>query len=232
MLFDFDNTLSDHHSAQAEAVPALLVAHGVEPKHAAELVPVFSEVAQPLWRDLEAGKLTLDTLNHERFRRFVDRIDHDGTLDPDLLAAEYLDRLSRAGHLWPGAIELLEGLRGRVEIGLITNGYAEVQRPRLEHFGLTKFFDSITVSSEIGHAKPSREFFDHALELHGSPEPATVLVVGDSLVSDIAGGAAAGCVTCWFNPAGAPTPDAASGGPRIDHVATTLDQVATLALSP
>jgi 2-haloacid dehalogenase len=222
VLFDLDDTLSDFESAQRAALPGLLADHGVA--DGAALIPTFKQLAAPLWKQLEAGELTLKTLNGERFRRLVEHTGID--LDPAVLAPQYLSWLGRSGELWPGAIDLLEQLHGDVALGLVTNGYAEVQRPRLERFGLTRYFSSVTVSSEIGHAKPSQAFFDVALDAHGNPDPSSVLVVGDSLTSDIAGGFAAGCATCWFNPTGKDLPDA----PRIDHVATTLADVAAVVL--
>lgn len=222
VLFDLDDTLSDFESAQRAALPALLADHGVP--DGAALIPTFKQLAAPLWRQLEAGELTLETLNGERFRRLIEHTGLD--LDPAVLAPEYLSWLGRSGELWPGAIDLLDQLHGDVALGLVTNGYSEVQRPRLERFGLTGYFSSVTVSSEIGHAKPSQAFFDVALDAHGNPDRAEVLVVGDSLTSDIAGGFAAGCATCWFNPTGKEVPAA----PRIDHVAATLADVAAVVL--
>lgn len=217
MLFDLDNTLSDFDSAQRAALPGLLAEYGVTDgdRH----LPTFKRLAAPLWQQLEAGQLTLETLNDERFRLLIEHTDLD--LDPNDLAPKYLEWLSRSGDLWPGAIELLDELHGHVVLGLITNGYAQVQRPRLQRFGLEHYFESVVVSSEIGHAKPSAGFFDAALGSLGNPDPSTVLVVGDSLTSDIAGGDAAGCATCWFNPNGHPTPAA----PRIDHTAVTLADI-------
>lgn len=222
VLFDLDNTLSDFSSAQRAALPALLADHDVP--DGAGYLATFKRIAAPLWEQLEAGQLTLDTLNDERFRLLIEHTDLD--LDPTVLAPQYLAWLGRSGTLWPGAIELLDLLHGEITMGLVTNGYAEVQRPRIEKFGLGQYFASVTVSSEIGHAKPSQAFFDVALEAHGNPDPSTVLVVGDSLSSDIAGGAGAGCATCWFNPNSQPAPDA----PRIDYVATSLADVASVVL--
>jgi 2-haloacid dehalogenase len=222
VLFDLDNTLSDFDSAQRVALPGVLAAHGVT--DGASHLPAFKELAAPLWRQLEAGELTLETLNEQRFRLLVEHTGLD--LDPSLLAPQYLDWLGRSGELWPGAIDLLDRLNGEVGMGLVTNGYAEVQRPRLARFGLGAYFSSVTVSSEIGHAKPSQAFFDVALAAHGNPDPATVLVVGDSLSSDIAGGAAAGCATCWFNPSGSAAPKS----PRIDHVARSLAEIGSIVL--
>jgi 2-haloacid dehalogenase len=221
VLFDLDNTLSDFTSAQSEALPGLLAAHGVA--EAESYLPTFKRLAEPLWEQIEAGTLTLDTLNGERFRLLVEHTDID--VDPSVLASKYLGWLSTSGRLIPGAIDLLEALHGTVRMGMITNGYAEVQRPRLERFELTHYFESVTVSSEIGHAKPAQAFFDVALRQLGNPDPATVLVVGDSLSSDIAGGANAGCATCWYNPADHPRPENAVG---IDHMITDLAELPNL----
>lgn len=222
VLFDLDNTLSDFESAQRVALPSLLADHGIADGE--RLIPAFKQLAAPLWGQLEAGELTLETLNDERFRQLVEHAGLD--LDPTMLAPQYLAWLGRSGELWPGATQLLDRLLGQVDMGLVTNGYSEVQRPRLDKFELNRYFSSVTVSSEIGHAKPSTAFFDIALAAHGNPDPSTVLVVGDSLSSDIAGGVAAGCATCWFNP----TRKAVPISPRIDHVAMTLADVGSIIL--
>lgn len=221
VLFDLDNTLSDFTSAQTEALPGLLAAHGVA--EAESYLPTFRRLAEPLWNQIEAGTLTLETLNGERFRLLIEHTDID--VDPSVLASKYLGWLSTSGRLIPGAIDLLETLYGTVRLGMITNGYAEVQRPRLERFELTHYFESITVSSEIGHAKPGQAFFDVALGQLGNPDPATVLVVGDSLSSDIAGGANAGCATCWYNPTAKPLPEDAGD---IDHMVVDLAELPNL----
>ena len=221
VLFDLDNTLSDFTSAQTEAFPGLLAAHGVA--EAESYLGAFKRLAEPLWKQIEAGTLTLDTLNDERFRLLIEHTDID--VDPSVLAAEYLGWLSKSGRLIPGAVELLQALHGSVRMGMITNGYAEVQRPRLERFELAHYFESITVSSEIGYAKPGQAFFDVALGQLGNPDPATVLVVGDSLSSDIAGGANAGCATCWYNPSGEPLPENAAD---INHMVNNLAELPNL----
>lgn len=229
VLFDLDETLSDFASAQAEAFPALLADFGVTGSDAmsGDYLTVFKNGAEPLWRMLERGETTLDTLNVERFRRLIDATDLE--MDHELLAVAYLQRLATSGRLIDGAVEVLEALAGRVRVGLVTNGYAEVQRPRLAHFGLTHHFDPIVVSSEIGVAKPSAEFFGVALDRLDRPDPERVLVVGDSLTSDIGGGAAAGLGTCWYNPHARPVP---ADAPRIDHSISHLGQVVSTVLQP
>ena len=233
VLFDLDNTLSDFSWSEREALPGVLDQFGVDcsGESAGRYLAVFKQLAAPLWHRLERGELQLDTLNDERFRLFVAATGID--VDPALLAPAYLGWLSRSGGLLPGARELLDELHGEVRLGVVTNGYSAVQRPRLANFDLEKYFEAVVISSEIGHAKPSIDFFAVAFDQLGDPDPGSVLVVGDSLSSDIAGGANAGTATCWFNPLGAPPPATptgpASSGLNSSGPVSCLDPVVRLA---
>jgi 2-haloacid dehalogenase len=80
----------------------------------------------------------------------------------------------------------------------------DVQRPRLAMTPVADMFDHIFISEEIGAAKPAAAFFDAVFDQLGQPARETVLVIGDSLTSDIDGGNGYGLDTCWFNPQGRP----------------------------
>ena len=54
----------------------------------------------------------------------------------------------------------------------------------------------------MGVAKPAKEYFDKVMSLVGADDRTKILIIGDSLSSDILGGNNAGIDTCWFNPAG------------------------------
>jgi 2-haloacid dehalogenase len=85
-------------------------------------------------------------------------------------------------------------------LALATNGIAEVQRRRFSKSALKNFFKAVVISDEIGVAKPAAAFFEIVFARIGNPPKKSVLMVGDSLSSDIAGGAGFGIDTCWFNP--------------------------------
>jgi FMN phosphatase YigB (HAD superfamily) len=95
-------------------------------------------------------------------------------------------------------------LHQRFRLALITNGLHDVQRPRLENSPIRDFFEMVAISEEIGAAKPDPRFFDYVLQKIGNPSRSDVLVIGDSLTSDIQGGMNAGLDTCWYNPSGIP----------------------------
>jgi putative hydrolase of the HAD superfamily len=103
-------------------------------------------------------------------------------------------------YLIDGAEEVLVKLRPDFGLAIITNGLKDVQRPRFARSSIGKYFDVLIISEEVGAAKPDPAIFDFAFELIGQPSRTEVLIIGDSLTSDMAGGAGYGIDTCWFNP--------------------------------
>jgi 5'-nucleotidase len=106
----------------------------------------------------------------------------------------------------PGAMNLLNALKGKVKLGIITNGFVELQEARLQRMGLKNHFDVLVISEQVGVAKPDPKIFDYALSLMGNPQREKVLMVGDNPASDILGGVNAGLETCWLNLDNKPAP--------------------------
>ncbi|MGK0390368.1 MAG: 2-haloacid dehalogenase, partial [Maribacter sp.] len=98
-----------------------------------------------------------------------------------------------------GSIELLESLKNKVKLAIITNGLKEAQRPRIKKLGIGKYFEAIIVSDEIGISKPHKGYFDIVMETCGNPPKNKVLVIGDSLNSDMKGAINYGLDSCWCN---------------------------------
>ena len=97
-------------------------------------------------------------------------------------------------------MEAVADLAVRHRIALLTNGLADVQRPRLAAAGVAEHAEVVVISDEVGAAKPDVAIFDAAFARMGSPDRREVLMVGDSLTSDIAGGTAYGLDTVWIAP--------------------------------
>lgn len=98
-----------------------------------------------------------------------------------------------------GVIETLNALYGKVKMGIITNGFTELQQKRLDNTQTSHFFDIVVISEQIGAAKPDRQVFDYAFALMDEFDRTKVLMVGDTLASDILGGNNSGIDTCWLN---------------------------------
>lgn len=86
-------------------------------------------------------------------------------------------------------------------MGIITNGFQALQQKRLENTQTAAFFEWVVVSEIVGVAKPDPAIFEYALAQMGEPvERSRILMVGDTLASDILGANQAGIDSCWFNP--------------------------------
>lgn len=199
LFFDIDGTLLDFALAQKNALKAL---H----RHTGSALPpeefrrLYNSVNHALWAELEAGKISAEGLKSERFRRFAPLI--DSALPPREMSDFFLESLAGESHFIEGAAELLRDLAGRYPMAVITNGLTRVQEARQDRPEFREAFGSVVISEKAGVAKPGREIFEMAAAELGIALNKRVLMVGDGLGSDIAGGIAAGISTCWFNPGG------------------------------
>jgi len=200
VLFDADGTLFDFEKAEIEALERTLAEFGYEPEP--KYIPVYREINKQIWRDLEQGSISPDLLRTRRFESFFEATGIDAA--PDSFSERYLTNLADGADLIEGAEETVRTLYGRVGLIVITNGLREVQRSRLAKSAVSEFFSAVVISEEIGAAKPDGRIFDAAFEKMGNPQKRDVLIVGDSLTSDIKGGSDYGIDTCWFNPTGKP----------------------------
>ena len=134
----------------------------------------------------------------QRFDRFFEAIGIEG--DSEATQAMYNHNLGIGHYFIPGAVELLEELSQSYKLYLVTNGNESVQVPRLKSADIGHFFDGIFISQRIGYDKPRIEFFDACFAQMPHYEKDEMIIIGDSLTSDIKGGINAGIHTCWFNP--------------------------------
>lgn len=196
ILFDLDETLLDFGAAERYAFDALLKEFALVDD--GTYLSTFSFINHQTWAEMEQKLITLDQVKVLRFQRFIERFSLP--FEPDVMAFEYLRKLSENHTEIPGAMNLISSLAGNYRLGLVTNGLSEVQKPRLQNSGLDLYFEHIFISEELKHAKPSHEFFRLVFEKFQNPDKSRALIVGDSMSSDIKGGIDYGIDTCWFNP--------------------------------
>ncbi len=196
LLFDADNTLLDYNRAEQYALGNALSDYGLSLTE--HMLDQYRRINKSCWDALEAGRIDRETLRYLRFQAFFQSIAVD--VDPVSFSRQYTGRLSEAGFLIEGATEVLDHLGAHYPMGLVTNGLAEIQRPRLQAAGLNAYFDLIVISDEIGYYKPQSGFFEHTRQALSGPAPDQVLVIGDNLNADIRGAQDFGWHACWYNP--------------------------------
>lgn len=202
LLFDADNTLFDFDAAQDFSLTRTLMHYGLEPT--AERKNRFKAINAALWASFDRGEISQEALVVERYARFLAQEGVEGN------PAEWNDfglhRLSESPVLLPGAEKLIYKLSDRYILCLVTNGVAFVQRRRLDNCPLGRFFgDRVYISGEMGCQKPEKRFFEKVLEdLGATKQKGKVLVIGDSLSSDIRGAFNAQLDSLWFDRTGSP----------------------------
>ena len=195
VLFDLDHTLLDSHASEQAAFDTTMRSIGVEPT--VEVFDTYDRLNQALWRLVETGRLSPNDVKVRRFEQLLGELDAVG--DPVEMGATFVAGLTDHGDLYAGARELLDALLGTVRMAVVTNGIGHVQRGRLERLELERYFEVVSVSGELGMSKPAPAIFDHTLAELRVTDRSNVVMVGDSLASDVAGGLNAGIDTIWFN---------------------------------
>ena len=204
VLFDVDDTLLDFGKAEAAAIRKTFERIGIPVTD--ELIRRYSEINAQQWSRFEKGEITREKLLTERFDILFSEL---GINVPSEMAQASYEYLLGIGHYFvDGAEELLEALKDKYELYIVSNGNASVQDRRLKSAGIVPYFREVFISERVGFNKPSAEFFDACFEHIPGFEKDKAVIVGDRLSSDILGGINAGVKTCWFNPRGdAPDPD-------------------------
>lgn len=196
VIFDLDSTLFDSELSERQALSATFEKFGINATD--EILQIYRNFNSQLWMDFEKKKIELVDLRTERFRRLCEEFDFD--LNASGLADIYEKNLGNYGGLYDGAEELLNTAKNKSKVALITNGLESVQKARLSNYELEKFFDVTLISGECGLSKPDSLIFQHCLDLLGHKDKASVIMIGDSLSSDIRGANNFGIDSCWFNP--------------------------------
>lgn len=192
ILFDADETLFSFNSYLG--LKPLLSRYGVAFSEGD--YEAFQAVNKPLWVEYQEKKISALELQTRRFAH----LSHLTGQDPLVLNQELMAEMALVSEPLDGVLDMLATLFGKVKMGIITNGFHALQQKRLDNTGTSKFFETVVVSEVVGVAKPAPEIFEYAFAQIEPLEKDKVLMVGDTLTSDILGGNQVGIDTCWFNP--------------------------------
>jgi len=203
VLIDLDETLFDFRRAGHEALEASFRAAGLILTDG--WYRLYYATNAELWREVEEGRTSVTALRVERFRRYFSRLGL--AIEPAAFAAGYEERILSVTYHIEGAVEAVREIAGMAEIVLITNGISHVQRARINRSPIAHMIRAVVVSEEAGVSKPDPGIFSLAAGCTACTDRSRMLMIGDSLASDIAGGVAFGIDTCWFNPAGSSATD-------------------------
>lgn len=197
ILFDADETLFDFKRSESYAFENTMLEFNIEYNEDHHL-KLYSDINSAIWKEFEIGAITQEKLKVERFRRLSNKLNIK--FDEIEFAKSYMKHLSCASFLYDYSTTLIENLYRYYKLFIVTNGLTDVQNKRIRKSTIAKYFDDIIISEEVKVAKPDPKIFQLALNNVDYSNKRDLLIVGDSLTSDIQGGINFGIDTCWFNP--------------------------------
>lgn len=201
ILWDIDGTLLDFLIAEKTAINKCFETHGLG-VCSPDMLERYSVINRKYWEKLEKGELTKPEVLVGRFQEFFAK---EG-LPVEMAESfndEYQNRLGDTCVFCDKGDELVRTLKAQgYKQYAVTNGTQTAQRRKLKNSGLDKILDGVFISDEIGIEKPMIGFFDKVWEQIGVCKKDEVMIVGDSLTSDMQGGNNVGITCCWYNPKG------------------------------
>ncbi|MBL7845026.1 MAG: YjjG family noncanonical pyrimidine nucleotidase [Cyclobacteriaceae bacterium] len=224
IFFDLDHTLWDYETNALETLTELYDQHQLHNLGVVtfdEFLRHFKEVNRQLWHLYDHGKITSEVIRSERFKQILEK---SGVQNNELsltLSEQYLNECPRKGHLMPHALETLDYLSERYALTVITNGFEDIQRIKILTSKIESYFDHIVTSQKAGYKKPAPEIFQYAMNMNGIDSKACVMI-GDNLLTDIAGAKNAAIDTVLFNPEGV------EHEAEVNHEIRSLKELCTL----
>ena len=222
LFLDLDDTILDFQKAEHVALSKTLREFGLEPTET--VLKRYNLINKAHWEALERKELTREQVLVGRFQVLFGEMGI--TVEPVSVARSYEDNLSVGHWFLPGAEEAVESLSKKYKLYLASNGTAKVQAGRLKSANISRFFEEVFVSQELGANKPAPEYFEKCFARIPDFDKSKAIIVGDSLTSDIQGGINAGIRTCWVNPEGKPHDPAICPDyeiPSITHLEALLE---------
>lgn len=219
ILWDIDGTLLNFEAAEKAAIRQCFSVFKLG-ECTDEMLTTYQTINRGYWKRLEIGDISKKEALVARFYDLLEKYGLDTSIAPQM-NTEYQVRLGDTICFNKNGLEAVKACKGKIPQYAVTNGTKVAQDRKLKNSGLIDLFDGVFISDEIGIEKPAIGFFDEVFRVIGEYDKSEVLIVGDSLTSDIQGGNNAGIVTCWFNPLGKEN----DLGLHVDYEISDLGQV-------
>ena len=215
ILWDMDGTLLDFKFAQKEALTQVF--RTIHKPLTNDIIELYSRINDSYWKKLELGEVTQPELLDGRFYTFFEELGMED-VDVKTVRRKYEEVLGNVYEYIQDSLGLCTTLKSKCRQYIVTNGISGTQRNKINLSGFKDCMDDCFISEEIGIEKPNQAFFDYVFEQIPDLDRERTIIIGDSLTSDIKGGAQAGIKTCYFNPERKPIPEEYKPDYEIDHL--------------
>ncbi len=201
IFFDLDHTLWDYDRNCAETLIEIfehfrLTHMGIPTSEL--FIKKFHAVNNKLWNLYDSRQITAQEL---RFRRFREVFDLFGIANQSICSTlhdSYMQISPNKPHLHDGGLEILEYLKPKYSLHIITNGLDDIQSKKMTASGIIEYFETVTTSQKANARKPEKEIFEFAITTANTTINQSVMI-GDNYDVDILGAKNAGMDFVYFN---------------------------------
>ncbi|MFD1096830.1 YjjG family noncanonical pyrimidine nucleotidase [Salegentibacter chungangensis] len=205
VYFDLDHTLWDFDRNSSLAFQKIFELHKMEVE-LNDFLEVYMPVNFRYWELYRDNKVSKEALRYGRLKESFNLLEMDTTDEViDLLAKDYIKYLPVNNHLLDGTKEVLDYLKPKYKLHIITNGFQEVQHTKMSNSGILEYFETITTSEEAGVKKPHALIFEKALG-KSKANASNSVMIGDNYEADIQGAKDFGLHSIFFDYHNKPEP--------------------------
>ncbi|MCX7744340.1 MAG: YjjG family noncanonical pyrimidine nucleotidase [Flavobacteriales bacterium] len=202
IFFDLDKTLWDFETNSRNALEELYYHHQL-PQYGVNdfnlFFKLYTQINDQCWDLYRKNIINKEYLRHQRFFLTLKKFGIENRQLAKAIGKDYVALSPTKTALVSGAKELLEHLKGRYHLHIITNGFEEIQYLKLKNTGIDHYFKEVITSERAGRRKPDPAIFQFAMKKTGAI-PENSLMIGDDLEIDIQGARSNGWQTIWYNP--------------------------------
>ncbi|SEP96747.1 YjjG family noncanonical pyrimidine nucleotidase [Flavobacterium urocaniciphilum] len=198
IFFDLDHTLWDFDKNAALAFEIILKEYNISIP-VDQFTKIYNPINQKLWKLYQVNEITHLELRYARLKETFDALEYE--VSDELIHAisdKFIDNLILNNFLIEGTIEILDYLKSKYQLHIITNGFAEVQDLKMKNSGLITYFQTITNSELAGYKKPHQNIFEFALSAAKATKEDSIMI-GDSYEADVVGALEFGMKAIYFN---------------------------------
>lgn len=186
IFFDLDHTLWDFEKNSDLTFHKLFEKHAID-TNLSEFLSVYKPLNREFWKLYREEKISKEALRYQRLKKAFDTVNYsisDSLID--VVAIEYIEYLPHFNHLFEHTFEVLDYLKPKYQLHIITNGFEEIQTKKMQSSNIHHYFDKIITSESVGVKKPNPKVFEHAIQVANARIENSIMI-GDSIEADIEG---------------------------------------------
>jgi len=186
VFFDLDHTLWDFEKNSDLTFQKVFDKQQVQ-VNLQDFLTVYKPLNREFWKLYREEKISKEALRYQRLKKAFDAISYSISDDLiDVIAIEYIEFLPHFNHLFDHTFDVLDYLKPKYQLHIITNGFEEIQTKKMQSSNIHHYFDKIITSESVGVKKPNPKVFEHALAIANATKDNSIMI-GDSVEADIEG---------------------------------------------